>query len=349
VTKVVKNLWSATILSTVLAWSGTVSAATVVIVRPSSPSARVTEALTFLHGELSSVGLEDRMIERLAPGTPTGTDMRPWLEQLAREQDAIAVVDIVGDDRVVAVDVWVLKSPGRFEVTRVAVDPDTVNSSVRLAIRALEALHASLLEVDFAARNRRAKHTAKPHAALPPRSEPSQLTSDRERFGLEVGAASLMSPGGVGPAVLPVGRLNWAVRSWLVLQATLAGLGTRPSVTTTVGTARVAREYAVLGGSCCLEPNHRWWPVFSIAAGVLHTSAEGQNGIGMDRHAVGQWSLLIDAGLGAGIRLYRSYYLTLAGHVQLAQPYVAIHFGDPVSATTGRPNLLVPLTVGAWL
>ena len=347
-TKALKNPWSAILLSTVVAWAGTASAAPVVIVRPPSPSTQVTETLNFLHGELLSVGLEDTMIEHPATGSPAETDLRAWLEQLAVEQGAIAVIDIVGDDAVIAVDVWVRKSPGRFEVTRVAVAPDTANSSVRLAIRALEALRASLLEVDFAARQQR-QHTATPHGASPPQGKPARPTSDREHFGLEVGAAGLMSPDGVGPAILPVVGANWAARSWLVVQAELAGLGTRPAVTTMLGTARVAQQYAIFGGCYRFRPEERWWPLFSIAAGVLHTSVEGQTGLGMMGHDVEQWSLLTDAGLGVGTRLYRSYHLTLSGHVQLAHPYVAIHFGDPVSATTGRPNLLLTATVGAWL
>jgi hypothetical protein len=39
----------------------------------------------------------------------------------------------------------------------------------------------------------------------------------------------------------------------------------------------------------------------------------------------------------------------MAAHVQVAAPYVAIYFNDNRVATTGRPNLLLSLTVGAWL
>jgi hypothetical protein len=53
--------------------------------------------------------------------------------------------------------------------------------------------------------------------------------------------------------------------------------------------------------------------------------------------------------LGAGLRLGGRYYAALAVHVQVAAPYVAIHFVDEVVATSGRPNLILTLTVGAWL
>jgi len=349
VTKTFRNLWSLIVFSTVVAWAGPISAATVVIVRPPSPSSKVAETITFLHGELLSVGLEDTMIDRPTARDQAETDSRAWLEQIAGDRSAIAVIDIVADDAVIAIDVWVPKSPGRFEVTRVARDPDVASPSVRVAIRALEALRASLLEVDFAARRRREQQPTTPNAPLAPRTESASPDRYRARFGLEVGATVLASPGGVGPAVLPVGRVDWAVRPWLVAQVELAGLGTRTSVTTQTGIARVAQEYAVLGGCYRYEPAQRFWPLFSIAFGVLHTSVAGEPGSSMNAHEVGQWSFLTDAGLGMGMRLYRVYHLTLSGHAQLAHPYVAIHFGDPVSATTGRPNLLLTATVGAWL
>jgi hypothetical protein len=42
------------------------------------------------------------------------------------------------------------------------------------------------------------------------------------------------------------------------------------------------------------------------------------------------------------------YDLTLAAHVQVAAPCLAIHFVDAVVATSGRPNLFLTLTIGAW-
>jgi predicted metal-dependent hydrolase len=89
--------------------------------------------------------------------------------------------------------------------------------------------------------------------------------------------------------------------------------------------------------------------LLALAAGVMHTSVEGQPGSGAEPRSVDQWSFLMDGSLGAGLRLYRRYYLTMAAHVQMAEPYVAIHFVDAVVATSGRPNLLLTLTVGAWL
>src|SRR4029079_1116479 len=58
------------------------------------------------------------------------------------------------------------------------------------------------------------------------------------RFGVEVGGAAVLSPDGVGPALLPLVRFDWSLRPWLLAHATLAGLGTRPTVETAAGGAR---------------------------------------------------------------------------------------------------------------
>ena len=296
------------------------------------------------------MGLDVTMTDRPVARGMAGADSRAWLEQVAAEHGASAVIDVLGDDALAAVDVWVVKAPpGRFEVTRVVVEPNTKNPPERIAIRAVDALRASLLEVDWAARGRHGEAIAKPPIATLAKDGTEEPASRRERFGVELGAAALMSLDGVGPAVLPILRVDWAARSWLVMQAGLAGLGSRPTVTTTVGSARVAQQSGILGGCFRFRSNRRLWPFFTLGAGALHTSVDGQHGLDAEAHTVDQWSFLLDGSLGAGLRLYRRYYLTLAAHVQIAEPYVAIHFVDTVVATSGRPNLLLTVTVGAWL
>jgi hypothetical protein len=337
------------LLSTFLVWTWPVCAATVAIVRPPSPSFDVTETLIRLRGELLSVGLEVAMSDRPLARGLAGADSLTWLEQVAAERGASAVIDTIGDDALVAVDIWVVKTrPRRFEVTRVAVEPSTANPSERLALRAVEALRAGLLEVDLAARQRRTDPVAIPTTTVPA-GEMAEPVSHRERLALDVGAAALMSLDGVGPALLPILRVNWAARSSLVLQAALAGSATRPRVATTGGSVRLTQQYGVVGGCYRLRPDQRLWPFFALAAGMLHTSVEGQPGVTTEGHTVDQWSFLLDGSLGAGLRLYRRYYVTLAVHVHVAEPYVAIHFVDAAVATSGHPNLLLTLTVGAWL
>jgi hypothetical protein len=57
----------------------------------------------------------------------------------------------------------------------------------------------------------------------------------------------------------------------------------------------------------------------------------------------------LDVGVGARLRLRGRYYATLSGHAQVTQPHVAIHIVDEQVGSTGRPNLVANLMIGAWL
>ena len=159
----------------------------------------------------------------------------------------------------------------------------------------------------------------------------------------------LTSLDGVGPAFMPLVRVGWAARPWLVLQMSLAGLGTRPEAESSAGRVRVGQQFAVMGGALRWRPDRVLWPFLSLSAGALHTSLDGQSGVATQGHRLDQWSVLMDGALGAGLRLSRRTFETLAAHLQVAQPYVAVHNLDAVAATSGRPNLLFTLTLGAWL
>lgn len=332
-------------LAALLAPLGSVRAATVTILWPSAPSAEVTQALTLLRGELLSAGLEVTRFDRAAARTAGQDDSLAWLDAFAA-RGASAVIDAVGDDVLAAVDVWVVKTnPQRFEVTRVAVEPNGQNQPEMLVLRAFEALRAGLLQLDWAARKQR---RAPPPEPLPLPPPPTRARPER-RLAVEVGALAMMTLEDLSPAVLPTARASWAARPALVLQATVAGLGSRSKVVTAEGNVHVAQQYAIVGASYRIHPAERLWPYFDLAAGILHTSVEGQAGTGGEGHSATRWSALGDVSLGAGLRLVDRFYLTVAAHAQVAQPYVTIYILDKPAATVGHPNLLLALTLGAWL
>jgi hypothetical protein len=340
---------TALILALFILWSGAAQAASVVILWPSPPSADVTQALTLLRGELLSVGLEVTMSDRTAARGAGQADSLAWLEAFAA-RDVRAVIDTVADHGLEEIDVWILKThPQRFEVTRVTVEPDAPRQAVMLALRTVEALRAGLLQIDWAARKRRVEPSAQPPTVEVPASEVHEPASPGVRVGIDVGAVAMMSLDGLGPAVLSTLRVGWVARPWLVVQASAAGLGSRSAVTTLAGSARVAQQYGVLGAFYRFRSAQRLWPFLGLAGGALHTSIEGQAGWGTGGHAATRWSGLIDFSLGAGLHLYGRSYLTLALHAQVAEPFVAIYIVETVGATSGRPNLLLTLTVGAWL
>lgn len=328
----------------------------------------MTEALSRLHGELLAVGLDVKIIER-PPSTGRGpADSSTWLERVVAENRLDAVIELLGDVAPVEVDVWVVeKSSQDLELSRVPLDTDASNASERLAIRAVEVLRSTFLEKEMVGHrqpesertpettpqekpeiHRPAAATQKSKVAQP-RLEPSQSTHAQEHFSVEAGAAVLASFAGVGPAVLPIARTSWAPTPGLAIQLTAAGFGTRPNVETSIGTARASQRFVTLGSCYRLRTNRWLWPFMAISAGVLHTAFAGEAESPLHGRTLAQWSFLLEGSVGIGLRFLERYYSTLSMHAQLAEPYLAVHFVDRVVAKTGRPNLLLSLTVGTWL
>jgi hypothetical protein len=324
--------------------AGVAQATNIAIGRPVSSASGVQEALFRLQGELAALDLAVRSVE-LPRDHTSGLVLRTALERLAVDQGLDVIIDVFGDRGPTAVEVWIFeRSSQRLRVSRVVLEPDDHNAAETLAIRAIEVLRSNFVEIDLAAKGRG-------HSAAPPlQDHPVRAPPPRvERLGLEAGVVMLTSAGGMGPALLPLIRFDWAASSRLVAQATVAGFGTRPVLETAVGRARLDQAYALAGLCLCSPAGRGVSPVVSLSAGVLRTSLEGQAASPAEGHVVTQWSFLGEASAGGHLRLSDRYSLTLAFHAQLAQPHVVVHFIDEEVATAGRPNLLVSLTAGAWL
>jgi len=319
-------------------------AATVAILRPAHESREMREALFRLKGELLAVGL-DVVLEQRArrAGDTASPESRAWLEQLASEQGLEALLDIVGDETPTGVDVW-LRDQDRehLAVTRVELLPDTDNPGESLAIHAIEVLRSSFLSEEL-------KPPARPVTSSEPTDrEPALPPAPRRRIGLELGATALTGPGGVGLAILPLLRFDFGLDRRFALHATLAGFGTRGSVEAPEGGVRVEQQFGSLGACYCPEASSTLEPIIALGAGFLHTAVEGRAAPPDVAHRAGGWSFLAEGSAGVRLSLTPRYFLTLSGHAQLAQPYVAIHVLDSVVATSGRPNLLFTITLGAW-
>jgi hypothetical protein len=325
-------------------------AATVVLVQPANPAPAMVEALVRVRGELSSAGFEVTIADAPA-AEKSGGESRVFLERLAAGRDADAVVAMLGEQVPDSVEVWVVdKLTGKSVVRRVPFRPLAERAPETLAIQAIELLRASFVEIELSARGVPEGRAAPPPPEVVRFVGRAGQGTRAERFAIEVGGAVAMGLDGLHPAVMPLVRFDWAARPWLLLHATAAGLGTRASVQNPVGKARVAQQFVALGASYRFRAGKRLRPFLSLASGILHTSADGEPGsVEYQGLHPEQWSFLVDAGLGLGLRLPDRFSLSLAVHAQMAEPYPAIRFADSAVATAHRPNLLFTLTVGAWL
>lgn len=333
--------------ATVVLAAGPAEAASVVLVRPANSPPVMVETLLRLKGELTSAGFEASIVDGTASASGSS---RADLERLATERGADAVVAVMGDVSPDSVEIWVIDKVTRKSVVRrMPFQAAGTQSSKTLAIQAMELLRASFLEIDLAADNRQNEPVAAPPPAVVRFVEMQRLARHPERLGVEVGGVAVMSLDGIGPAVLPTVRFDASLRPWFLAHATLAGLGSRPSVENEAGSAEIAQAYGLLGGSFRFPASRYVFPFVEMSAGVLHTSVEGRANAPNRSRSADQWSFLGDAGFGTLVRLPDRFYVALAAHVQLAAPYAAVRILGDVVATSARPNLLLTFTVGAWL
>jgi hypothetical protein len=291
---------------------------------------------------LLAVGLEVEVDARPSGFGLDTTEMNAWFERVSTERGVDAIIDIVGYPAPLGVDVWIFQSSShRFRASRVVLEPGTPNAPETLAIRAIEVLRANFLVFDLPDKHQRVPE--------PPREQPRQEPEVVSHFGVAAGATLLTSFDGVGPALLPLVRFDWALYEGLAAEATLSAFGTRPSVETEAGSVRVAQDYGVVGVNYSVPSDSFVAAFLALSAGAMRTTLDGSADSPNQGHHVQQWAFLAQGSLGARFELSRRYFLCLAGHVQMTTPYAAIHFVDTEVATTGRPNLLASLTVGAWL
>lgn len=322
------------------------SAATVAILRPRSEAPAISEALFRLRGELLAVELSVTVVDRPPLDDTDSAEARAWLERTAKTQAIDAFIDVLGDRAPVGVDVWILeRTPAELRHARVVLDADADQAAATLAIRTIEVLRSSFLALEMGGR----EAVSPPPPARPAPARTPSPPQRRASFGVEIGATGLTSLDGVGLSLLPLARLDWAFSSRFALQITGAAFGTRPRVEAAAGSVDVAQQFALLGLCLCPPSGAGLHPLAALATGALHTALEGQANAPNLGHELERWSLLVDASAGARLDLPERFYLTLATHLQLAAPYVAIHFVDTVVASTGRPNVLLSLTAGARL
>ncbi|HET9932380.1 MAG TPA: hypothetical protein VFQ35_16865 [Polyangiaceae bacterium] len=338
----------AALCSVVWLWATTALAQKVVLLRPPRPSPSVAEVLARLHGELLSIGIEVSFTAA-SPASSSSAESEA-IRELARDSEAEAVLEVLGDVNPQAIHVWIADSKRDYEPALVELSTDQ-NAPNELAIRAVEVLRSRLLEGDLTPRRSVSppKHAAATPGTLRPKNPvPPREDERNRRLGFEIGAATLISFDRLGPAVLPLARVNWSLDAPVVLQATAAGLGTRPNVATNAGSAQVAQQYVLVGARAGFREKRSLRPFFALSAGALRTAVEGVASGAGEGHSLSQWSFLVDAGVGASLELGAHYSLSLVTEVQLAQPYVVIHFLDDAVASSGRPNLVVALAFGAW-
>jgi hypothetical protein len=201
-----------------------------------------------------------------------------------------------------------------------------------LAVRAVELVRASLAEL--------ALPVARPPAAKA--SEPS--------WGLEAGTSVLVSPRSVGPAALAFARLRFAPLRRLELRLAFAGLGTSPRVEgPDHASARVTQLLALAEVSLRPWPDFRARPSFSLGAGALEVSAEGEAPSPYRGIESATWTALLGGGAGVEVLVGPRFGVATEVRALAAIPYPSVRFLGEEVARVAVPGLLASVTLVGWL
>jgi hypothetical protein len=346
-------------------WGGTALADTalVALVRPSASAPSATEALNRIQGELTAEGFDVVLVDAPialaslaslgALGT-AGPDGRPG-SGAADDRDAVASIELVVDTRERAAELRVIDRVTNKTVTRrTAIEaPEGSQFAQVLAVRAVELLRASLVELLILSRP---PPTPVPTAAVRVVAERARAwvaSSPRPRpqstFGFDAGTAVLGGFGGIGPALLGVLRVRRALGRSLQVRATLAGLGTQPTVAASSGSASVAQQLGLVEVLLSPWSDRMFYPVASVGAGAFFVSVDGQAVSPYAAERNSGWSAAVDAGLGAELRLSDHFDIALEAHAFLTRPEQVTRFVGQEQAGVGEPSVLGTLTVVGWL
>ncbi len=318
------------------------------LVHPTGTSPSVAEAFARIRGELTAEGFEV-VVE---PSTTDGPSPTPAGEA---DTGAIASIELSIDEdghaaQLRVVDLLTKKTVSR----RIAMETGDTNESAEvLAVRSVELLRASLLELLM---------TGGPHTTSPPpvrsadqasawaarglRKEPSPPPP---AWAVETGVALVFTVGGIGPALLGVLRVERRLGTVVAVRATIAGLGTSSLVDGALGSATVSQDWGALE-LVLTPPTHGVVrPLLAAGAGALFVAVEGHASSPYEGLPSSRWAVAVDGGTGVQIFLGTRFALSFEGYALFARPYPVIQFLGTEVARAGEPSLFGTATVVGWL
>lgn len=310
-------------------------APTVTLVVPTSPEPEIAEVLVRVEGELRAAGFDVITVSQAKDESPEIT-----LQNVASQLKPLALVGVFGTSQL-GIDLWVLDRIRQRTVRRAIRNADlgSRNSEV-LAVRTAEQLSASLEELDIA-----------PTPPPPPRDpKPAPVpSSKRPTVGLGVGPAVIFSFEGIGPALLPLARVHFSPTPALELRLSGAALGTRPLVTSKLGTARFAQSFVLLDATYGLTTSSALRPFAAIGGGAFRAEVFGSSAVDLPSKNSSLWAAALEVGAGSSYRLARGVELVVELDALLLSPFAVVRFADEERAKTGRPALLFSTSLRGWL
>jgi hypothetical protein len=317
----------------------------VVLVRPPAAPPSVTEALVRLRGELLAAGFEAEVLE-----LPLGADVRESLERLTPPADdhaATALVAVVASAEPGSAELWVIdRVTGKTVVRRVnAGTPDTSRAAEVLAVRAVELLRASFLELAIAPP---ASEAATPVPAAPAVERWATATLEERDWiwAIEAGGATAVSVQGGWNQFMAVARLDRAFGGRFCARLAFSGLGTPAHVTNMTGSADLSETMLLAEAVVRFRRGRMLQPQISVGGGVMRLNIDGEQLSPNMALTSTHWNAAGDVGAGLRMPLSRHRFeIGLEAHALWAQPYPRVQYFGQEIALVGRPTVLVTLTL----
>jgi hypothetical protein len=316
----------------------------VLLVSPPGAVPEVSVALVRVQGELIADGFEVDTVEA-APGTTAEAAINQ-----AENGSSTTVGLFLSPDGANA-ELWVVDHlTNKTVVRRVATGSESTKLLPEvLAVKAVELLRASLLELVVERNTAEASAAARASAQRASEWAARPIAERKPRWALETGAAVIWSPAQVDPAFVSVARGRRTLTDRLQLRVSFAGLGTRPQITGTGGSAAVSEWCALAEGIFQPLPRALLKPVFTLGAGTFHTSVSGQASAPYRGLHQAEWSFAADAGAGLVLHLASRLELSAEGHALLTVPEPIVRFVNDDAAHIGHPGVVGTLTLLGWL
>jgi hypothetical protein len=318
--------------------------ARVVLLEPAAAAPGLRRCMTRIRQELAAGGFE---VVSVDPGPMT--DPLSIANEMGRQPDAVATFAVLGDRDARPSELWILdRIGGHADVLRILASVnDAEHVPEVFAIRAIETLRASALRL--LVESDRPSSPAPGPDAMPSISTPTRVDpASRKRphsATVETGILFVTSPGGLGPAALPLARLRISLIGPLFARMSFAGLGSRPRVETLQGSATVGQALGLFELGGLFRSGARLRPIAAIGGGLLHVDSDGDGIWPYQGKRGSAWAGVVDGGLGVLTELGADVALALEAHAFLALPHPYVRFVDTNAATVGFPAVTVAFTL----
>lgn len=318
----------------------------VAVVRSASNDPLLREASTRLRAELVAAGFEVVEVDRIPGDGRSEVESSPSTggggSAGSASDESFATVAMTRAGAGALADVWIgdhVTGKTVVQTLRVGAAP---NAAAVLAIRALELLRASLLEVAAAPRASEAPlDTPKDVLKWVEPSLPDHAPPPADLFeggALGVGAIALHGLRGIGLALGPTLRVSHGIAAPWFGRLTLTGPLIGPSLEEKEGTATVRQEFASLD----LGLSTRQAPLGFFAwagAGAYHLHTSGSATAPFRSTSDDVFSFLLTAGIGGVARVARRLAVTADLSAIGVVPRPVVIVSNRAVGSAGGPSL----------